>query len=327
MAGVLGVLLVLFGLLLPARLPRIVAVLLMVLGLGWFSDFEMFREFIRKPHVITGYIYGNGVEVATTEQYKKDGYLKRVAFRTGDDGADLFRHACRSCHTISGYTPPKSAFDGADREFIASIIKAAHLLRGNMPPFLGTAVEAAKIAEHLHKQMDHRPLAEIYGLQGAGLGRKSYEVRCGKCHVPGKESDKSKAFADQSASDLIGMVLAMLAGIACLLSLLDYLKAFMRTPAIWALTVGVVLSLGALHFFFKKKFWPSGLMLFVSMLTMVYARRTVRLLKLEGACDPSSLPIVPQWSPFILFLICFVVMLAMLVYMFRLFFRSPKPQP
>ena len=123
------------------------------------------------------------------------------------------------------------------------------------------------------------------------------------------------------------MVLASLAGVAYLVLLDQYLRPFMRTPAIWALTVGVVLSLGALHFFFKKKFWPSGLMLFGSMLTMVYARHTVRLLKLEGAYDPASLPIVPQWSPFILFLVCFVVMLAMLVYMFRLFFRAPKPQP
>jgi hypothetical protein len=51
----------------------------------------------------------------------------------------------------------------------------------------------------------------------------------------------------------------------------------MRTPAIWALTVGVVLSLGSLHFFFKRNFCVSGTMLFVSMLTMVYSRHTVRL--------------------------------------------------
>lgn len=134
-------------------------------------------------------------------------------------------------------------------------------------------------------------------------------------------------FATGRSFFTIGMVLASLAGVAYLISLDQHLRPFMRTPAIWALTVGVVLSLGALHFFFKKKFWPSGLMLFVSMLTMVYARHTVRLLKLQGAYDPASLPVVPQWSPFILFLVCFVVMLAMLVYMFRLFFCAPKPQP
>lgn len=133
-------------------------------------------------------------------------------------------------------------------------------------------------------------------------------------------------FATGRSFFVIGMVLASLAGVAYLISLDQHLRPFMRTPAIWALTVGAVLSLGALHFFFKKKFWPSALMLFVSMLTMVYARHTVRLLKLQGAYDPASLPVVPQWSPFILFLVCFVVMLAMLLYMFRLFFRAPKPQ-
>jgi len=126
---------------------------------------------------------------------------------------------------------------------------------------------------------------------------------------------------------LIGMALASLAGVAYLVSLGPHLRPFMRTPAIGALTVGVLLSLGSLHFFFKKKFWPSGLMLFGSMLTMVHARHTVRLLRLEGAYDPAALAVVPQWSPFILFLACFVVMLAVLAYMFRLFFRAPKPQP
>jgi hypothetical protein len=104
--------------------------------------------------------------------------------------------------------------------------------------------------------------------------------------------------------------------------LLPYLEAFMHTPAIWGLTIGVLLSFGSLHFFFKRRFWESGLMLFVSMLTMVYARHTVRLLKLAGQFDPGSWRIAPQWSVFILFLICFVVMLAVVGYMLQLVFRS-----
>jgi len=121
-----------------------------------------------------------------------------------------------------------------------------------------------------------------------------------------------------------GMVLASLAGMAYLLSLLPYLKAFMHTPAISALTVGVVLSLGSLHFFFKKKFYGAGTMLFVSMLTMVYARHTVRLLKLAGQFDPAAWRVAPQWSVFALFLVCFVAMLAVVGYMIRLVIRA-KP--
>jgi hypothetical protein len=126
---------------------------------------------------------------------------------------------------------------------------------------------------------------------------------------------------------VFGMVLASLAGMAYLLSLLPILAAFMRTPAIWALTVAVLLSLGALHFFFKKNFCASGTMLFFSMLGMVYARHTVRLLKLAGQFDPVSWRIAPQWGPFLMFLVCFVVALVVVAYMLRLFFRTSTRLP
>jgi hypothetical protein len=123
---------------------------------------------------------------------------------------------------------------------------------------------------------------------------------------------------------VVGMVLASLAGMAYLLSLQPILAVFMQTPAIWALTVAVLLSLGSLHFFFKKNFCVSGTMLFVSMLGMVYARHTVRLLKLAGQFDPASWRVAPQWSPFLIFLICFVIALAVVAYMLRLYFSANK---
>jgi hypothetical protein len=124
-----------------------------------------------------------------------------------------------------------------------------------------------------------------------------------------------------------GMVLASLAGMAYLMSLLPILASFMRTPAIWAMTVAVLLSLGSLHFFFKKNFCASGTMLFVSMLGMVYARHTVRLLKLAGQFDPASWRVAPQWGPFVMFLICFVIALGLVAYMLRLFFCTSTRLP
>jgi hypothetical protein len=121
---------------------------------------------------------------------------------------------------------------------------------------------------------------------------------------------------------VVGMVLASLVGMAYLMSLLPILSAFMHSPAIWALTLAVLLSLGSLHFFFKKNFCVSGTMLFVSLLGMVYARHAVRLLKLAGQFDPSVWRVAPQWGPFLMFLICFVVALAVVAYMLRLFFRN-----
>jgi len=205
LAVAIGVLLVVC-LLLPRRLPMAVAVVLMVFGLAWFGSFESFRESIRKPYIITGYMYGNGVEVARTAQYKKDGYFAEIAYKSGDESADLFMHACRSCHTLDGYKPLKPAFDGTDKAFIAAIIRSARLLRGNMPPFLGTAAEADKIADYLYQRIDHRPLDEICKQQGIDLGRQDYNVRCGNCHIVGGYRDVSKSFAGLSADDLSGLL-------------------------------------------------------------------------------------------------------------------------
>jgi len=192
--------LLMLGWVLARRLPVVVAVLLMVVGLAWFGSFESFRESVRKPYVITGYMYGNGVEVAKTDRYKKEGYLAQITYRTGDDGADLFRHVCRSCHTLDGYRPLKPSFDGTDPKFIAAIVRSTQLLTTNMPPFLGTAAEADQIAGYIYRRVDQRPFDQIYS--ATDLGRQAFTVRCGKCHQPGTPSDKSKSFTGQSATDL-----------------------------------------------------------------------------------------------------------------------------
>ena len=200
-AGIIAVLLVLFGLIAPGRLQMPVAAALLAAGLGWFGSFEWFRESVRKPYIIVDYMYGNGLEVADTESYRKEGYLSHIAYRSGNDGADLFRQACRSCHTTGGYKALKPAFDGTDRAFIAAIIKGAHLLKGNMPPFLGTASEADAIAAHIETGLDHRPMSSIYGLQGVELGQKVFQIRCGKCHPMGGRGDKTKSLAGLTRED------------------------------------------------------------------------------------------------------------------------------
>ncbi|MDH4037024.1 MAG: c-type cytochrome [Candidatus Krumholzibacteria bacterium] len=183
--GALTAVTVVFGLLIPKRMTTAVAVVMMALGLGFFGGFEWMRESIRKPYVIYGFMYGNATEVSMADSYRSDGLLPHIAFRTGDDGADLFRRACRSCHTIDGYKPLAPVFNGTDPEFIAGIVMGTELLHGNMPPFLGTEEEARMIADHIWERVDQRPFEEIHGLAGAALGRQVYEVRCGRCHVIG----------------------------------------------------------------------------------------------------------------------------------------------
>ncbi len=135
--------------------------------------------------------------------------------------------------------------------------------------------------------------------------------------------DNPKVAATGKAAFAGGMGVAAAAGIAYLVSLMPYLEAFMRSPAITVLAAAILLSLASLQFYLRKNFWVSGLALFLSVFGMVYVRHVVRLLRLGNAFNPASWRIAPQWSPFLLFLVCFVAMLAVLAWMLWLFFR-PK---
>ena len=206
LAAALGAGVLALVILAPRRFGTLAALGFMALGMAWFGAFEWSRESLRKPYILTGYMYGNGAEVAETARYQRDGFLPQITYRTGDDGADLFRHACRSCHTLDGYKALRPALAGADRAYILALIQGAHLLRGHMPPFLGTPAEAEQIADHLYQRTDHRPLAAIYPAEGLALGRRAYDLRCGKCHAVGTASDKAKSLAGQSTEDLSDML-------------------------------------------------------------------------------------------------------------------------
>ncbi|MBI4403588.1 MAG: cytochrome ubiquinol oxidase subunit I [Deltaproteobacteria bacterium] len=207
-SGGIATFLILFGLILPRAYHTVIGIGVMILGLAWFGSFEWFRESVRKPYVIYGYMYANGIDIAHADLYQRDGYLPHMAFRTGDDGADLFRRSCRSCHTMSGYHPLRPIFDGTDKEFIAGMIKGVHVAKGNMPQFLGTEGEVRILAAYLYNKVDHRHLSKIYSLSGAALGRKVYDIRCGPCHIFGGFNDKSASLIglnDQEYNDMLNI--------------------------------------------------------------------------------------------------------------------------
>lgn len=197
----LAALVILFGLLIPKRFSMTVGVIAMALGLVWFGQFEWLRESIRKPFVIYDYMYATGVEKAKLAVYQESGLLAWMPYRTGDDGADLFRRTCRSCHTMDGYRALRPRFDGTDETFIAAIVRGTEVMKGNMPPFAGTELESELIAAHIYKQVDHRRLSKIHGLSGVALGWKVYEVRCGSCHVMGGYNDKFESLVNLSEED------------------------------------------------------------------------------------------------------------------------------
>jgi mono/diheme cytochrome c family protein len=201
------------GLLVVAFVPRtgrtVVATVLLALGLGWFGAFEWWREGARKPYVLAGVVYGNGLGVDAVQTLRKDGALAASRFRTGDDGRDLFLMQCRSCHTLSGYNPVLPALAGTDATFVEGLLGGLHRMRAPMPPFAGTAAERATLAAWLWARADHTPLAERARREGRDLGAVVYEARCGACHVEGGFGDKGTSFdglSPEDAKDLLASV-------------------------------------------------------------------------------------------------------------------------
>lgn len=141
----------------------------------------------------------------------------------------------------------------------------------------------------------------------------------------GKDDDT--AFKIGKGFYLWGMVGAMIIGLAYLFSMGEHILPFMRSSAVWWLTLAILLSLGSLHFYFKRRFIPAALTLFVSLLSMVIIRYVIRLIQLEGASvpfEPTSLPVKPQWGIFLIFLVFFLVAVGIVWYMLRLFFRAKQ---
>jgi hypothetical protein len=137
--------------------------------------------------------------------------------------------------------------------------------------------------------------------------------------------DDQMAFSTGKRFLLYGMIGAIIVGLIYLLTLGEVLRPLMRSPAILYIVVAFVLSLGALHLFFKQNFLPSSILMFVSMILMVSTRHHLRLLRLDQYYDPSTYAINPQWSVFVLFLVCFIIALCAVYYMLKLFFSGSVP--
>jgi mono/diheme cytochrome c family protein len=145
----------------PKRAPLAVAFLLVIGCMGLIAEFERVREFVRKPFIIYGYMYANGVRVMDVPVLNRDGFLKRAAFVpdalktiTPENkiaaGEALYQMQCRYCHTINGVNAIKARIKGWDEKTIyhrlGTLNSAATPF---MPPFTGTDEERKALAAFL----------------------------------------------------------------------------------------------------------------------------------------------------------------------------------
>jgi cbb3-type cytochrome c oxidase subunit III/bd-type cytochrome oxidase subunit I len=138
----------------PLRRPRpfnlVFAVLIAVLALSTTAVTEWVREAVRKPYIIYGYMYSNGLRLADVERVRAQGVLgsaRWVRHRNLDPqhlepaGEEIYRVQCASCHTVDGYNSIRLAVRRWSWSMIDYQLDHLSTLKGFMPAFVGTDEE------------------------------------------------------------------------------------------------------------------------------------------------------------------------------------------
>jgi hypothetical protein len=145
----------------PTKAPMLAAVALLVASGALIGEFERVREFVRKPYIIYGYMYANGIRVQDMPLINKEGYLKQAVFLPDElrkitpenkvkVGEQLYLFECRYCHTVNGINSVKTRVKGWDEATIYHRIGQLNSpATPYMPPFAGTDEERAALAAYL----------------------------------------------------------------------------------------------------------------------------------------------------------------------------------
>lgn len=141
----------------PAR-----AWILMILAAVVVAGAEYSREMLRKPFVIVGYMYSNGVRVSEVERFNSEGYLTKSLWVDEKNdfaaGKAMFRGQCMICHTWSGYRSMDKLLKGRNRESLQSVLDMLHEYSPEyrftqyMPPLVGTLAERKALAVWLENK-------------------------------------------------------------------------------------------------------------------------------------------------------------------------------
>ncbi len=140
-----------------------ISLLFMVCGLITTGTTEWMREMLRKPYVVYGYMYSNGIRKNQVEELRKDGFLTRAKWANASMnsnadsacGEKLFQYQCMACHTVDGYRSIKRLIGERDEESIVSFLKMMdpenkeNPYKGIMPPFAGNEKETKMLAKYL----------------------------------------------------------------------------------------------------------------------------------------------------------------------------------
>jgi mono/diheme cytochrome c family protein len=148
------------------RMARMLAIPALLLAIGFVSEFEYIREFIRGPYLQPGFMYANQVLAQERPYLTEQGMLKTSYWyqaRPQPAGEFLFQANCGSCHTLNGTNSIINAARGRSEDGIYVIIGHTHEMVPWMPPFSGTDQERRIMANYLYTLTNGLPVAGTLG--------------------------------------------------------------------------------------------------------------------------------------------------------------------
>jgi len=213
----------------PGRLHLVFSLLVALAALGAMGSFEFVRESVRKPYVISNYLYGNSLYASslpgdggfTVDKINAAGVLATAKWLenrelTKDNqvaaGREIFRVECKNCHSTGLYRGMRKLLAARhwDQDRIQAMLGSLDLMHnGVMPPFAGTGAERAALAAYLHTLAP----GEAAG-PGVPGGRAVFERNCTPCHQARPDDAAIVGLSDdpQAAKSAVGNLPNLFAG-------------------------------------------------------------------------------------------------------------------
>lgn len=157
------------------------ASLVLFLMLG---QFERVREFVRKPFIIGGYMYANGIRVDEYPLLQRDGILQHALYTSvrninADNqvqaGREVFGLTCTRCHTVRGVNSIREQLVNMygsktwNPAVIEAYVENMHGARYYMPPFPGNKAELKALSAYLASLQRGSRVVAFDGAQTIGI--------------------------------------------------------------------------------------------------------------------------------------------------------------
>jgi len=177
----------------PSLHTRPASLALFFCAFFFMGAFEWTREAARRPFVINGVIYSNGLTPGDMAAADRDGFLgaarwARVKEAQSDEdieaGREIFKFQCHACHTVRGFNNDiVSRARGMSYEAFDAYIGKIHQIRYFMPPFAGSDKERGSLAAYLTKGLQGREIVrEKPSAAGGAQGKGLFLKNCTLCH-------------------------------------------------------------------------------------------------------------------------------------------------